>query len=157
MARWHVEEKNKSSERRGARMREAQSRKGGGGIRETAVEGDGRQDSTAPGRLQPVLGRTRRRTLKYATTLCFVLVFVVWVACSTRGFSVSRSCGTTTAGMRVLAEPVFPFSLSSFLFLSRAFMLWFFPFSFAVSVPFWVFSGAIEATMSIWTPPSKIQ
>ena len=38
MARWHVEEENKSSERRAARKRDAQSRARGGGSRETAGE-----------------------------------------------------------------------------------------------------------------------
>ena len=55
MDRWHVEAETKSSERGGARMRGAQSRKGGGGSRETAVdeskETDGRQGSKALGRL----------------------------------------------------------------------------------------------------------
>ena len=46
MGRWHVQEENKSSERRAARMRDALSGKRGGGSRETVIEEskeDGRQ------------------------------------------------------------------------------------------------------------------
>ena len=38
MARWHVKEEKRSSESRAARMRDAQSRRGVGGSRETAGE-----------------------------------------------------------------------------------------------------------------------
>ena len=45
MVRWHAYEENKSSERRAARMREAQGRKGGEGRRETTVVDESRKET----------------------------------------------------------------------------------------------------------------
>ena len=89
----------------------------------------------------------------------FLSLFLPLLAVYTGPGPSPRYWGTTTASTRVLAEPRFPFSLSSPFFPASSFIYFFFflslllPFLFS----FWVPLGAFEAMASVWTPPSKIQ
>ena len=109
MDRWHVEKKNKNSERRAARRRDVQRRKEGRGNTEIATEG---KNETAdrvtrhPGRL---VNGICLRTLKLLRLPCVPFLFsVVWIACS---IPPEDKVSTTTV---VLPPPVCVFSVNQF-------------------------------------------
>ena len=112
MARWHVEEEKKNSERRAARMRGRTEPKGGGGggSRETAVVEKSKKETAD--RVARHHQADQQVEPVYVTSSC---------------------CDYLVFGMRVLAEQVFPFFISSLFSLSSSlylFVCFFFGFPF---------------------------